>query len=582
MLRFSWLRLGIIILLLLSSVMGKGDIVITVPPVKGDATSALKESIAEAASHKGERVIIELPKDTLHISRLNSSEQLYHISNTTSCKENPDATKHIGIWLKNLENVTIEGNGCLILTHGEMTSVVIDSCKNIVLRNFRLDAADPSVVEIDITEKGEDYIDFYVLPPTNFEFNGDSFSFVGEGWRFGDNQRNSNHVEYAQVYYPDGGRTLRRVSPMKNYKNARLLGDRIVRMTFENEKVPAVSIGERYQMRHGIRNEACMFINRSKDIELRDIEFNFMGNFGIVGQFTDNLTYENLKCRPSEGSGRTNAGFADFLQFSSCRGLIRIENCYFAGSQDDPINIHGTHLKIEEVSSPEELIIAYKHPQTFGFFPCEPGDEFIIVNSKTLNDLGRPIRVKRVKEIDEYRYSVTFENELPEEMLRFNPTDYVVENLSWIPEVLIKGNSFMSTPTRAILITTRGKSLIEDNKFYNIPMASILVADDAKSWYESGPVKDLTIRNNKFYDCRGPVIEILPEVEIFDRPVHENIIIENNTFVNPGLPVIKICDSNDLTIKNNIFEISSSSSIDEIICHKNVTDLKIQKITLPG
>ncbi|MCH5241886.1 MAG: right-handed parallel beta-helix repeat-containing protein [Muribaculaceae bacterium] len=574
------LRYILISLLLISCGFANADKVIKVPFVKGDATSVLRKVINEAATYKGEKVIIELPEDTLHFSRINSSEHLYHISNTTSQKENPNATKHIGIWLKQLDNVTIEGNGCLILTHGEMTPFVIDSCRNIVLRNFRLDAADPSVVEIDITDKDEDYISFYVLPPTNFEFNGDSFSFVGEGWQFGDNQRNSNHVEYAQIYYPEDGRTLRKVSPMKNYAKAVLIGDRLIRMDFEKNKVPSVSVGERYQLRHGIRNEVCMFINRSEGIKLSDIVFNFMGNFGIVGQFSENLTYERIKCQPLEGSGRTNTGFADFLQFSSCRGLLRIIDSIFEGSQDDPINIHGTHLQIEQIIDSKQIIIGYKHPQTYGFLPCEPGDELMVVNRKTLNDVGEPIKVAKIDIIDDYRYCVSFQKDLPVEVDFNNPTAYVVENISWIPEVIIKGNSFKSTPTRAILITTRSNSLIEGNKFYNIPMASILVANDARSWYESGPVKQLTIRNNAFYNCNGPVIAITPEVETCEKPVHENINIENNRFIMPGLPVIKIYDSANIKIVDNLLELSpkyycepqEAIRFNEIIELNNVTN----------
>ena len=51
---------------------------------------------------------------------------------------------------------------------------------------------------------------------------------------------------------------------------------------------------------------------------------------------------------PEAGSGRTCAGFADFVQMSGCKGRILIENSYFSGAQDDPINIHGTHLAVKE------------------------------------------------------------------------------------------------------------------------------------------------------------------------------------------------------------------------------------------
>lgn len=61
----------------------------------------------------------------------------YHISNTISEEENPDQIKNIGLWLKGLKNVTIDGKGAYIITHGEMTAFVIGQCENIKLRNFK-------------------------------------------------------------------------------------------------------------------------------------------------------------------------------------------------------------------------------------------------------------------------------------------------------------------------------------------------------------------------------------------------------------------------------------------------------------
>jgi hypothetical protein len=32
-------------------------------------------------------------------------------------------------------------------------------------------------------------------------------------------------------------------------------------------------------------------------------------------------------------------------------------------------------------------------------------------------------------------------------------------------------------------------------------MSAVLIEADAEGWYESGPVRDVTIRNNEFIDC---------------------------------------------------------------------------------
>ena len=72
-------------------------------------------------------------------------------------------------------------------------------------------------------------------------------------------------------------------------------------------------------MRHSFRTEACG-IHQSKDVKLENIKFHFLGNFGIVGQYSENLTYEKLYCAPEWGSGRTCAGFADLSRCLGAKG----------------------------------------------------------------------------------------------------------------------------------------------------------------------------------------------------------------------------------------------------------------------
>ena len=535
------------------------ETVITLPPLTGDATKAIQNTIDSISSSiKGESVIIKLSeKSVYHISRSESLCIPYHISNTTSFEENPDPTKHIGIRFKNLHNVTFDGNGAKIVTHGEMTSFVIDSCENISLKNFTLTSADPSVVEIKILEKDDKGFSFEVKPPSEYVADNGRFYFKGEGWVFGDGGFITRLPQYAQVFYPDKDVTLRHPYPLKNYSQVEERGKRMVRMDFD--KVPDVHPGEIFQLRHGIRNEAAGFINRSKDIVLENIDFNFLGNFGIVGQFSENLTYDNIRCQPDSETERTNAGFADFIQMSGCKGKIVIKNSRFIGSHDDPINIHGTYLTVTGSDDGHVVTVRYSHAQTFGFQPFIPGDEIEIIDRHTLNPVDNVSRrVTKIEKIDDYTYKISLDQPVPDLPLSCSYEDLAIENITWTPEVEILNNYFARTPTRGVLITTRGKSLIEGNTFFRIPMPSILVADDAGSWYESGPVKDLTIRNNTFIECSDPVIKISPEIERYDKPVHRNILIEGNRFIGGSDDFLEVKGAENVVLKDNIVDSISS------------------------
>lgn len=559
-----------------SSVIANAGNVIHVNACEGDATQLLQQAIDSAATYNGKPVTIMLMPGNYNISREKSSRHIYHISNTSSATENPDPTKHIGLWFRNIRNVTFDGNGAWIVTHGELSSLVVDNCVNVVLKNFTLTAADPSVPEFKVLDVQPSTMTVEVTSPSEFEIIDGEFNFVGDGWKFADGARETYYPEFAQVFYPATNITRRCESPLKDRKMARRLGERIVQ--FEYDKTPDVHAGEIYQLRHGIRNEACGFFNMSKDIRLENIEFNFMGNFGLVGQYSENLTYDNIRCRPALESKRTDAGFADFVQMSGCKGKIRIVNSYFEGAHDDPINIHGTHLKVVASDAPDMLTVRFMHDQSYGFTPFFKGDKVEIVDRHTLNCV-MPATVKKVEKVDDYNFRLTLDKKIPELAGGSSSIeDWAVENVTWTPDVEIIDNYFSRIPTRGILITTRGKSLIQDNIFFRIPMPSILVSDDARGWYESGPVQDLVIRRNTFIECGSPVIAIWPEIDRFDKPVHKNILIEYNRFLMDSGKALSAKGAENVILKENTFILPPGNldTISDLIETENTSGLDVR------
>ena len=145
--------------------------IIRVTPDSLDMTPKIQNTIEEAKSYNGKSVTIELQNANYNIYRKSSSHQLYYISNTTSEKENPDQTKHIGLWLKGLKNITIDGKGAHLITHGEITSFVIDGCENVTLKNFTITAADPTVPELTVTEVGDRHMTVRIHPQLTISYS---------------------------------------------------------------------------------------------------------------------------------------------------------------------------------------------------------------------------------------------------------------------------------------------------------------------------------------------------------------------------------------------------------------------------
>ena len=122
---------------------------------------------------------------------------------------------------------------------------------------------------------------------------------------------------------------------------------------------------------------------------------------------------------------------------------------------------------------------------------------------------------------------------------------------------------------RGLLITTRGKVLVENN-YINTSCAAIHISGDANYWFESGCVRDVTIRNNTFYRCGSikangksknyNVINIVPEIptpSAKDGYYHKNITVIGNKFITAHPDVLKAVSTENLIFKDNEIDIEN-------------------------
>ncbi len=494
-----------------------------IPDSGQDAGPAVARAM-EAVRWLGRPAVLEFPQGQYDFFQDQAVKAPYYISNTASEEEQPDVTKSIGLFLHGLKQVTVEGNGSLFVFHGKITMFVLDACENITIRNVDVDYASPTIAEMTVESIGEKYIETRVHPDSRYTLDGDGFHWTGEGWRFRDGP--------AQQFHPRDNRTWRIPNPIS--AAARVEERSPGRLRLHYAAIPDVSIGDVLQMRDGIRDQAGAFMHRCRNIVWSRVGMHYMHGLGIVGQYSENLTFREMNLSPRQSTGRTAAAFADFLHLSGNRGRIEIADCRFEGAHDDAINIHGTHLRIMEQIGPKQIRVRFMHAQSYGFDAFFPGDDIDFVRAATLTVYASG-RVERVTRINPREILLTLESAINQPVM---PTD-VVENVTWTPEVRIRRNTFARIPTRGILVTTRRPVVIEQNRFERMEMSGILVADDASSWYESGMVNDLMIRDNHFIECGNgghPVIRIEPEVQEKGngQAVHRHIRIEGNTFDSLG------------------------------------------------
>lgn len=535
---------------------------------KKDSTEAVIEALNYAEEMQDENagleIVLNFPEGTYQLYPDKAEERELYVSNTVGANQDYK-NKKIGILVEDLDNLTIEGNGSDFICHGKMTVFAAIRSENIEFRNFSVDFAVPTTVDITVESVEGDTATVYIPECYNYAVeNGElhwyseKSPYTGEHYWSGIN-RFENY--YNQSIDLETGITARQNQLFDNCWGIEDLGNRRVKFSYSG-RPESVQPGMCYQMRPTLRDTPGTFFWLSKDVRMENLDIQYLHGFGMVGQTTENVTLKDVDFKAPEETGRTTAGYADFLQMSGCKGKIQIEDCYFANPHDDPINIHGTFQQVVAISSDRrEVTVRYNHNETAGFPSFAPGDEVEFTRQSDLIPVDNAVCT--VEEIISgptgdgsgngslTDTTIRFTEPIPEEVREW---EYAAENITFTPEVEIRNCIFKEIPTRGILVTTRKPVVIEENVFEGTSMAAIYISCDAQSWYESGRVEDVTIRNNDFYRCKGDGVIFVeptnPDVST-EKTVHKNIQIEGNRFYQEGNCVVNAKSVDGIRIANN-------------------------------
>lgn len=514
-----------------------------IPNSFSDATSAVRKAI-EAARNETSSVI-NFPEGRYDFWPDQAEEHVYYISNTSTEKEYPSKKQRAGLYLKGMKNITIEGNNATFIFHGKMISWILDNCENIRIQNVKIDYERPGMSELTIVEATSQYVIGNVHPDAKFDIIDNTLAWYGEKWV-------SKNFHAILVDTVKGINVYSSWIPFRNSK-AQIIAPLKVKFTGDFSKFRGKS-GDILTVRDTYRDYVGALVYESKDIALDHVYMHYMQGLGIVSQFSENLHYDHVYVEPAMHSGRVMASSADGMHFSGCKGEVIVDNCRFKGMHDDPINVHGTHLKVVEVVSPTALKLRFMHGQSYGFMAFHEGDTIGFVQPATLQVFNEGI-IKKASLVSEREMLV----ELDKPISKAVQVGTFLENITATPAVTIRNSRFERTNTRGILVTTRKKVIIENNVFIGIGMHAILIENDALGWFESGPVQDVTIENNLFENCAynsypgNYIIQISPQNSAFlpNYWVHKNIKIENNRFKVYDYPVLSVKSTDGLLFNNN-------------------------------
>lgn len=515
-----------------------------------NATPYVRRAVQEVVRSGGG--IVAFPKGIYQFDIDGSLEARPYVSNNQS-----DFPKHIAIPLDGAKNLVIDGGGSLFVFRHKLMGITVENSSGVILRNFAMDYARPTHSDSTITEIRENDFTVKFEPEMTYRIGtGGSFRFVVDG----------EQVKDWSGYAFDGKTGMPKYRASENFGTP--LANRAAEETapglvrFQGKCNSRYEVGDHVTFRHNNRNHVGIFIHKSVNTMLENVTIHHAAAMGVVGQRSTNISLDQVRVVPREGSGRQSTTTADATHFSGCRGIIKVTNSRFQGMMDDAINIHGTSLRIVEIKDDRSLVARFMHDQAKGFEVASPGDEIRFIDNATLLQIGdRFGKVEKADALDVNNITLTFAGPLPQGL----KVGHAIENITWTPEVLFSGNRVEKNRARGMLFNTPRKCVVEKN-FIHTSGSAILVAGDANGWFEGGAVGEFgptIIRDNIFENCLinsyqfcNAVISIDPEIPSpsSERRYHRNIEISRNIFRVFDAPLIYARSVEGLAIKNNIFE----------------------------
>ena len=519
--------------------------------------------LSELFSKVNSNETIVLEKNKVYDVRQDDSFLLkgYYCSNTAKKDENSDGTRFTAIYLKEKKNITIDGNGAVVLVHGKMTPMLFDHCENVTVKNLVIDYACPTMSEFKVLSSENGICEIKINDDCLFEVRGNELFWIGENDKNGkpywedSYHGNKRHIKvFDENTYET--RDFRRSD--LDFSEIEVLNENILRVRFKNPDV-CFKEGTTIQTRNIIRDQVGSFFERCKNLRFENLRVKFMHGLGMVSQFCENVSF--VDCDFTPATHRTVASTADFFQFSGCKGQLEIINCKALGAHDDYINVHGTHLRIVEQNNEESsLVVRFMHPESWGFQAFEVGDELEFIKWDTLKPYSS-VKVANFTQLSDTDIKLYLDGTLLETEVGKD----VVENASRTPDLTVQNCYFGQTAGRGILATTRGRVIIENNKFFKLWGPALLIEDDCNFWFESGYTREIIFSNNVIDGCDfgptfdgAPTIRYTPKVmkENSEEFVHGKLLLENNLFKNCYGTAHKIHLEylEKAEIKNNVFD----------------------------
>ena len=261
-------------------------------------------SVLNAVSSLNDGDTLHLGGGTLHFYPDFAESAEYFVPN------NDWSRKPIAFLLKNLNNITIDGEGASLIFHGRMSPFVIDNCTNVSVKNLSIDYSEPMYFEAKIIDAGEDFINLqYDDDIFHVDIAENALRFYGDGWENVANRFLVNEFDpeikgpalgtptyFANVSgVPD--KTF--MAFLHRYLTASKPDKNVLRL--EGDFKYHHKVGRYWLCTHNDRKYPGIYVTECKDVTLCNILLTHTLSMGIIASLSENITLDNVQALPGEG-----------------------------------------------------------------------------------------------------------------------------------------------------------------------------------------------------------------------------------------------------------------------------------------
>ena len=488
-----------------------------------DYTPVVKEILA---AHPEGNITLRFGEGVYNFYPQKATVEFLNVSN------NDSGNKRVAFLLKNMKDVRIIGNKTDFMFHGAMMPIAVKGSENVEIKGVSIDYDYPWTFEAEVISNDPVNRSFVVkvFPDSKYRIEGNRLLFSGYDWEYPMGESivfdPATHRPWFDTAAYDHGY-------WSGEMGAREIEPGIVEFTrLSARDVPPVgSIWDDKGPTKLNRLYPAIAVLCSKNVTLERVHVYRSGGMSLIAEYSKDITVKEFSTAAHAGSPRMITSSADATHFVNCKGQVKLENCQFESMLDDATNIHGIYMLVDTLLNSNVVRASFGHFQQEGNYFAEPGDMMRFVDKATLKPVGQG-KLISIDRTD--RKSYVIETEFDAAAVDA-PAGLAIENISCDASAVIRGCTVRYNRARSLLLSTLGDVLVENCEFKS-QMSGINVSGDANFWFESGPTRNIVIRNNRFEDLgiggNGPmpVLLIDPVLPVMgdDFYYHDRIVFKGN------------------------------------------------------